>query len=608
MKFFKRKKKNVEIEPEEILFSRKEDFLERKIEPPLSFSVFLNLRNLFLIIAVIFFLITFKISVIDAKIYQKKAISNISRSFPVLPERGKIFDRNGKILAKNEVSFSLWFLPTEFSFKKKDLDFLENFFKDKDLIKKIKESEGKNKKVLLKENIGLKEAAKISSLDLSGFYLEKSFKRKYPDGEIFSHLIGYLRKPNEEELKKYFPSEMIGASGIESFYQDKLRGLCGKKIIERKKGGGWKEILVKKPKKGEDIYLTIDSQLQKVSFNALNKGLKAIDSKKGAVLIMDSNSGEILTMVSAPSFDNNIFIEGDPKKIKKIFENLDHPLYNRTISGQYPPASTIKPFLGIAALNENIVTSKTLIDDRPGYLKIKNPYHPDKYTLFHDWKIHGIVDLKKALAVSCDIYFYLIGGGGRNIKGLGAKKIIKYLKEFNFGKKTGIDLSEEKPGLLPEIKENWYLGDTYNLSIGQGKILVTPIQLLVAFNSLFNQGKIVKPHLLKDKEIKVIKKLSFKKEFFDSIKEGLRDVVKMPYGTGYYLSKLNLEIAGKSGTAQVGKEKYLAWFVGVLPYSSPKISFLVLVEDAKWGQLNTLPIVYEILKQWDLFQRKNMKS
>ena len=608
MRFFKKNKKDIEIEPEEILFSKKEDFLERKIEPPLNFNIFLNLRNLFLVIAVLFLLMTFKISIIDAKIYQDKAISNISRSFPVLPERGKIFDRNGKILAENEITFSLWFLPNEFSFEKKNLDFLSNFFKDENLIKKIKESQGRRKKILLKENIGLKEAAKISSLDLNGFYLEKSFKRKYPDGEIFSHIIGYLKKPNEKELKKYFPLEMIGASGVESFYQDKLRGIPGKKIIERKKNGGWKEILIEKAKKGKDLYLTIDSNLQKVSFNALNKGLKAINSKKGVALVMDSNSGEILVMVSAPSFDNNIFIEGDSKKIKEIFENLNYPLYNRAVSGQYPPASTIKPFLGISALEEGIVTPKTLIDDRPGYLKIKNPYYPDKFTLFHDWKIHGIVDLKKALAVSCDIYFYLIGGGGKNIKGLGARKIIKYLKQFNFGKKTGIDLLEEKSGLVPEIKENWYLGDTYNLSIGQGKLLVTPIQLLTAFNSLFNEGKIIKPHLLKDEKEKIIKKVSFKKEFFEAIKDGLRDVVVKPYGTGYYLSSLGLEIAGKSGTAQVGKEKYLSWFVGVVPYSHPKISFLVLVEDAKWGRLNTLPIVYEILKQWDLFQRKNTKN
>ena len=608
MRFFRKKEKNFEIELEEVLFSSKEDFLEKKIELPLKEEVFLNLRNLILVLMVIFLLVACKISVIDAKIYQKKAFSNISRSFPVLEKRAKIFDRNGEVLAENEVSFSLWFLPEEFSFQEKDLKLLEKFFKDEEILKKIKESKGKKEKVLLKENLSLEEAAKMSTLSFKGFYLEKTFKRSYPFGKVFSHVIGYLRKPNEEELEKYFPSEMIGASGIEAFYQEKLRGRPGKKIIERKKDGSFKEILIKKPEKGEDLYLTIDASLQKISWQALKKGLEAIDSKKGALIIMRSKTGEILSMVSFPPFDNNVFIEGDKEKIEEIFENSNHPLYNRAISGQYPPASTIKPFFALAALEEGIIKPETLIDDRPGYLKIENPYFPGKYSLFRDWKIHGLVDLKKALAVSCDIYFYLVGGGGRGMKGLGAKKMVKYLKEFNFGKKTGIDLLEEKSGYLPEIGNNWYLGDTYNLSIGQGKILVTPIQLLVAFNSLFNGGKIIRPHLLKNEKVEILKELHFKKENLEVVKEGLRDVVRKPYGTGHYLSTLPLEIAGKSGTAEVGKEKYLAWFVGVFPYKDPEISFVVLVEDAKWGHLNTLPIIYEILNQWAISQKKNMKN
>ena len=553
-----------------------------------------------------FLLALTRISIFEAKSYQKKALLNISRSFAVLPLRGKIYDRKGRILATNEISFSLWFLPSEFDFSSSNLRKIKKIFSP-ELFQKIIENKDQTRKVLLKENLDFSEVAKISSLNLEGFYLEKNFKRRYLEGEAFSLVLGYLRKPTKKELRKYFPSEWIGASGLEARFQDFLRGEPGRKILEKSKDGHWYEVLIRAPKEGRALYLTLDASLQKISFQALKEGLKKIGSSKGALILMDARNGEILSLVSLPSFDNNAFISNDKEKIKKILNDPDHPLFNRALLGQYPPASTIKPFLALAGLKENLIDENTWFDDRPGYLKIKNPYQPNKFSLFRDWAVHGQVNLKKALAVSCDIFFYILGGGYKEVKGLGKEKIIRYLKEFNFSKKTGIEI-EEKPGFLPELDKNWYLGDTYNLSIGQGKLLVTPIQLLVAFTSIFNGGWILEPHLIKGKKIKIIKKINFKEKNLKLVQEGLREVVSKPYGTAHYLSRLEIPVAGKSGTAQVGKNKYLAWFVAVAPYPSPEISLIVLIEDAKWGELNTLPVVYQVLKQWNILAKKNIKN
>ncbi len=640
--FIKRSTKQV-IEPEEILLDRKsaENLDDSKLEIPIksrSFFVFL------FFIAFVFFVFlgrAFQMQVFEYENYSALAKNNKTRSYPVLSQRGVVYDRNMEQLVFNKPSIDLIAvpanLPKSYSERVSAIKLLaeELSLDQNEILNKIESASPDSiYPIVLKENIKREEALFVeANLNrFSGISLKKNSIRDYKDGKFFSHIIGYTGKVSSAEMKQnrsLSSLDYIGKSGIEFVYDDVLRGENGLVVqyvdsISRLK----KEKKVKDEVSGNSIVLSIDSKLQKIIYEKLENQVKKTKTAEGAAAVaMDPNSGEILAFVSIPSYDNNIFSDPNLKSsYKKTISNPLNPLFNRVISGMYSPGSSIKPFVASAALEEKVIAESTKIDDTVGYISIRNKYNPDIVYTFRDWKVggHGIIDVKEALAVSSNVFFYTIGGGYDKINGLGIEKLKKYLNLFGFGSPTGIDLTGEKQGLIPDPKwklqnkkEEWYTGDTYISSIGQGNVLVTPLQLTVAMSAIANGGTLFKPYLLKkiiDKDKKVIfenkpKKIRsgfIKKDNIATVKKGLRMAVTE--GSARRLADLPIKIAGKTGTAQIGDGKSHAWFVSFAPYNDPQIVLTILVEKGGEGSATAVPVAKEVYKEYFNLNDNNIKN
>ncbi len=322
-------------------------------------------------------------------------------------------------------------------------------------------------------------------------------------------------------------------------------------------------------------------------------------------------------MVSLASFDNNIFNAGLVNKTyQELINNKNRPFFNRAISGFYPAGSTIKPFIASAALVEKTIDPNYKVDDTLGYISVPNEYNPEITYIYRDWRPHGFVDMRRALAVSANVYFYTIGGGYKNIKGLGINKIEKYLKLFGFGAPLGIDLPGETGGLVPNPdwkmktrQESWFTGDTYNVSIGQGDVKITPLQLATAMAAIANDGTLWRPKLVSKitgsnnniiKEIKpeAIKTDLIGQENLKIVREGLRQAVTEADGSAYFLKDMPIKVAGKTGTAQVYSDfsKINALFAGFAPYDDPQIALAIVVEGSGRGITSALPAAKEVFE------------
>ncbi|PIP68994.1 hypothetical protein CO033_02780 [Candidatus Nomurabacteria bacterium CG_4_9_14_0_2_um_filter_32_10] len=405
----------------------------------------------------------------------------------------------------------------------------------------------------------------------------------------FSHLLGYVSYPMQDKSGNYWQSEFIGKDGLEKQYNDLLKGENGSKIVEidaRKVIHS--ENIVNIPERGVDLITTIDSRIQTELFTLIKNLSQSNFFLGGAGVLMDIKNGEILSSVSFPEYNSEILSLGkDKENIENYFNDKRKVFLDRTISGLYTPGSIVKPFFAIGALVEGIIDPYKKILST-GSISIPNPYFPDQETVFKDWKAHGWVDMRQALAVSSDVYFYEIGGGFEGQKGLGITNIEKYSKLFGIGQKTGIDLPDEKSGVIPspswKIKnfkgEVWRIGDTYHTAIGQYGFQVTPMEMTRAISAIANYGFLVTPHYIsgdKDKE-KVISQIDFKKEYFDVVHEGMREGVLV--GTSILLNVPYVQVASKTGTAQLGinKNKINSWIVGFFPYENPKYAFTVMME------------------------------
>ncbi len=587
---------------------------ERRLELPISEKIPLFFIIILALVFISFSLRIFYFSVLNHEKYNNLAKANIYRLVYKIPERGLILDRNGKILAENIPSFKALIIKKDFPKDKKKFEKEINQLKNilslsqeqlAEVLNNLNDKNNKSSYILLKDHLSQKEASSLAGADLNGVFLATSFIRNYPDGKYFSSFLGYLGKPNKEDFKKneYLPDEWIGKAGVEDFYQNILRGEPGKMLVLRKEKSNEKNFLeIKKPKKGKTINLTIDSELQKFIYKKMSQHFNELGIKKGLALAIDIKNGGVLSFLNYPSFDNNVFLTGDSQEKIKIIKSPLKLLFNKILKGLYPIGSTIKPFLALKGLEEGVVTPKTTIDDRPGYIRIENPYHPEKPSIFRDWAVHGLVNLKKAIAVSCDVYFYYLGGGYKKFKGLGVEKINEILKDFRFDKISGIDLIGEKAGLIPnpgwkkKIKNiPWRIGDTYNLSIGQGDFLATPLELLSAYVALANKGLYYKPHFLKNKK-EIVAKINFKEKNWQEVWQGMVDTCSKPYGTGHILADLPFKVAGKSGTAQTkGGRSINSLFVALAPADNPKIALFMMAEDATESHLNVLPIVKQTL-------------
>lgn len=532
--------------------------------------------------------------------------------------RGLVYDSQGTILAKNKASFNLEVYPLDFPKKAEEK---KEIYQKLAEITQIPEDEIKEKvtkkgfstydPIVLKENIDRDTAMilEYKTINLPGVVIAKKPIREYLSISGLGPVIGYVSKITDKDLKEhldYKPSYEIGREGLESFYEKYLRGNPGILEVEvDSHGRQQRQLSMTNPSPGENLILSLEADLEAKMAQVLAEEVHATDSPGGVAIALNPQNGQILGLASYPTFDNNIFTSNNiDEEYSKLVNDPSKPMFNRAISGTYPSGSIIKPVIASAGLQEGIITENTTIND-PGEIKVGNWTYPD-------WKIHGLVDVRKALAVSCNVFFYAVAGGWDKIKGLGIEKLDNYLLKFGFQEKTGIDLPGEAQGNVPSPgwkeknkKEMWYLGDTYHLGIGQGDFLITPLQMAMATAAVANGGELLRPQIVNkitDKDGQTVQ--DFQKDvkranFIDSsnlqiVREGMRQAVTS--GSATRLDSLPVPVGAKTGTAQFGSEgKTHAWMTAFAPYNNPQIAVVVLIEEGGEGYATAGPVVYDIL-------------
>lgn len=630
---FTKKRDSSIIEPEEIFMDSfnplgfNAELMEGKIERPLRKYPFLILGVVFILIIFLFFLRLFTLGVIKGDYYLNIAEGNRLYSLPIISSRGIMYDRFLKPLASNERSFNLIFRKNSLVKDQQDLknitDQLAVFLgKPQEEIISLGFSEKTDMPsvVIIEENLSPEKILEFESIkkQLPGVFIEKKYLRRYSHSSL-SHVIGYVGSVTKEDLKKnsnYYFHDVLGKIGLEYAYEAELRGRPGEMIRELGNSDNMREKIVSPPIPGENLVLSLDKNLQEFAYEAMLRSLKANQKERGAIVIQNPRNGQVLALISHPTYDNNIFSSSMKKSdFEKIVKNKNRTLFNRAIAGEYPPGSTIKPILAVAAIEENIIDPTKKIYDS-GSISVADPYRPGEKTVFLDWKPHGWIDMFDAIAYSANVYFYTIGGGYGEIGGLGVGKIKKYESLFGLGTLLGIDLPGEKTGLLPdplwkqEAKQYrddpfWRIGDTYHVSIGQGDMTATPLQINSAISTLANGGTLFKPYIVTaitdqlKRKIREIKPVILRKDFINErsiniAREGMHKAVTI--GSARALADLPFETAGKTGTAQTGSPgKSHAWFTGFAPYDNPEIAITVIVEDGGEGSAVAVPIAKEIL-------------
>lgn len=613
------------IEPEEVFLDARKD-RQHKMEEPIKRRNFLFLFGIVLIIFLGLLLKAGWLQILDGKIYSIQAEKNRLRIMPIFAPRGIIYSQDGEQLVYNAPIFNLVAVP---AYLPKDKVERENIIakvagivgKEKSEISAVlsKEDLFSFEPIILVEDVPLEKVLvwEASAQELVGFSLERNLRREYVDGSYFSQILGYVGQINEEEYRskqEYFLTETLGKSGLEFQYQDILRTSPGKKEVEVSAKGEIKRTgTTEESKDIKNLLLSIDAKLQKQVYEQVSRIARGAGAIKAAAVAIDPRDGKVLALVSLPSFDNNLLSKGvSHEEYKKIFGSESQPMFNRVIAGQYAPGSTVKPFIASAALEEKVISSNTTINDT-GAITIVNPYNPDIVYNFPDWKTHGPVNVYSAIAQSCDIYFYTIGGGYGDFNGLGVERLEKYLNLFGFGKITGIDLPNEKTGFVPNEKwkedikkEDWYIGDTYHLSIGQGDLTATPLQIAVLTAAIANNGTVWQPQVVDkiiDSQKNIIKdiKPSGRQIDFISLKNIgiIREAMKQTVlsGSAQYLKDLPVQVAGKTGTAQTFAGKRTnAWFTAFAPFDNPEIALTILIEEGGEGSSTAVPAAKEILK------------
>lgn len=487
---------------------------------------------------------------------------------------------------------------------------------------------------------------------LPGVRLEIEPVREYISGTLTSHLLGYMGPiPQEQvddyELEGYQPNDQVGLAGLELTFEKALRGRDGRRNIEVDVNGrevrAVGDIFPAAP--GNNLVLTLDVNLQRITEDALRKGLERANSKTGVAIAMNPQNGEILAMASLPTYDNNLFADGiTSAEYSALIDDPTRPLVNHAISGLYPPGSTFKIVAASGALQEGVINERTRLGDSfdgrvDGVISVPNRFFPDNpryaqpfYCWIHTYGTgHYMVNVREALAVSCDVFFYQVAGGYQSFEGLGIDKLDEYAELFGFGATSGIDLPGENPGLVPTPRwkrlnyaETWATGDTYNMAIGQGAMLATPLQVLNAAAAIANGGVLFKPQLVKqivdtqgnvveDFQPEVIRQLPVEPEYIDLVREGMWGAVNFPNGTAKALSVPGVQVAGKTGTAEffdpeIGllPNKRLpthAWFTAFAPYENPEIAVVVFVYNGGEGSVTAVPVAQEILRGYFDLQR-----
>lgn len=588
-----------------------------KIEWPLNRSI---LSFFFILMVGALFILggrVFYLNVLKGDQYQQAALRNSLRKLIIPAPRGIIYDRFSKPLVYNVPSMDAIVIPADIpedeNRQREMKHMLESTFDVEasildDLFVKL--DRHSTAPLLLKERVGQEETLLFMSRshELPGISLYRTTHRNYTDSLIFSHVLGYEGKIKKEELvdhPDYLMTDSIGKQGIEKSYESVLRGQHGFQQVEVDALGQIKkELGIVPPVSGNDLILNIDADLQKKTFDSLQALLEKSDLKRAAAIALDPQTGAVRAIVSLPSFDNNLFADGiSSSEYQTLIGDPSQPLFNRALAGEYPPGSTIKPVLAAAALAEKVVDEHTQIESKGGISIGK--------FFFGDWRVNGFTDIRRAIAVSSDVYFYSIGGGYGGIEGLGMDRMKKYENLFGYGEKTGIDMPSEGDGFIPspewkkeKIGERWYIGDDYHASIGQGFVTATPLQIVNTIAAIANGGTLYAPRIASqirsaDGRVTQIPPQVVRKNFIDSdilriVREGMRETVTE--GTAQSLKDSPVAIAGKTGTAQfgVGGKDTHGWFVSFAPFDKPEIAMVVLVEGQGLEGYNAVPVTKEI--------------
>ncbi|MFH1182665.1 MAG: penicillin-binding protein 2 [Candidatus Moraniibacteriota bacterium] len=572
----------------------------------------------------VLYLRTTYLQIVKGSFYKAQAEENRIRKIYVDAPRGFIYDRNKKVLTTNIPQFDLEMIP---GLIPKDPGARGSLFSQITSVIQVgmdeMESAYKGAKsdsfspVVLKEDIPREKALnfEIESAKWQGIILSKKAKRSYENSEITAHFLGFTGKINEQELKShpdYLLTDSIGKDGLEESYESILRGTKGSQQLEVDSTGKVKrQVGNASPVKGEDLVLSLDIDLQREAYASLQEKIQETGSTGGAAVAIDPRSGSILALASYPSYNDNEFVgKISQDRLREISQEGNRPLFNRAVAGMYPPGSTFKPVVAAGALDKKIVTGDEVLDC-PAVLQVGQ-------WQFADWKYHGMADLNKAIAESVNTYFYIVGGGWGDRKGLGPDNIAEYARLFGLGQKTGIDIPQESTGLVPDPdwkqknkNEAWYIGDTYHYSIGQGDLLVTPLQMANYISAVVNGGTLYKPHFVDSVEnsegevVNKIKPEAIKQKLLpanvlSAVRLAMGTTVSSETGSARALQvleqKYNIKIGGKTGTAESGEEeKYHAWFVGFAPLDNPEIVLAVIVEKGGEGYSSAMPVAQRML-------------
>lgn len=552
----------------------------------------------------------FSLQIIDNEIYRTQSERNRVQLQPVPPKRGLVFDRNGVLLAENRPSYSLNIVKERVDDLDETLVLLGELVSiDSDELDRFDKQLRRRRPyeaVPLKLKLTEQEIAvlAVNRYRLPGVSVEAQLTRYYPQGELFAHVLGYVGRINEQEQFEidevnYSGTNEIGKIGIEKYYEDELHGNVGFQNVETNARGRVLRVLERTdPKPGEDLVLHIDAYVQKVAQEALG-------DERGAVVAIDTRTGGVIAMVSTPSFDANLFVGGISSKDYSVLrDSRDLPLFNRSLQGQYPPGSTVKPFFALAGLHYEVITPQTAVRD-PGWYQL-----PNDERLYRDWtwksrrRGHGdYVKLEQAIAESCDTYFWDLAYK------LGIDHIHDFAEQFSFGQETGVDNTNERSGLLPSREWKrvykrlpWFPGETLNVGIGQGYMLTTPMQLATAVAVIANRGQRFTPRLLKqigNQPVMAPRELAVKvkPQYWDEVIHGMRSVIENIHGSAHSISRgAQYPMAGKTGTAQVigiaqdeeydaeqiaKRKRDHALFVGFAPADAPKIAVAAIIENGE---------------------------
>jgi penicillin-binding protein 2 len=633
-------------------------------------------RGIVILVFLIFALQMWRLQIVEGEHYRMLADRNRFRLVPIEAARGVIYDRHGCILVRNIPSFAVTIIPAYLP--EDEQEEMAVFSRLSALLgipastatasagpihppqswggerggKGIKEmvDEARDpppgrlpalyRPLTIKTNVDRDTVFIIEEehLDLPGVLVEIDPIRQYPSGELVSHIIGYMGPIPGEQAEIYANwgydpnSDKVGLTGVELTFEEELRGSKGYKYSEVDVAG--REVrAVGDPQPslpGHNLILTIDLDLQQFTEDALRRGMEEAGSESGVAIAMNPQTGEILSFVSLPSYDNNLFASGiSQEDWARLIEDPGKPLVNHAISGQYPPGSTFKIIPAAAALQEGVINRRTTLTCQ-GTLWLPNKYFPDDpelaqqfYCWIHEYgRSHGPLNIIQGIAHSCDIFFYQVAGGYKEFQGLGLERLSEYAHSFGLGQPTDIDLPGEAPGLVPTKKwkrlnysESWATGDTYNVAIGQGFILVTPLQLLNATAAVANEGTLYRPQIVyqvTDADGQVIRpfapevlgQVSVSEENLATVREGLRAAVE--WGTGRGANLEGVTVAGKTGTAEypgppVDDEGHLpthAWFTAFAPAEEPEIALVVFVAGGGEGTTTAVPIAADILRYY----------